>query len=900
MAAHSFASRLMLRRVGRRAERSAIVLSACFAVLMLFVSTAPTSAAPGLSNGRDLRQHLAVPAYMDPSADPGGWSQLTGAQPGSVGIVVANVENGPDSQPVPAWTSAISQAHTAGAKVLGYVDTGYLGSPITDHPDGLLTRAGLSGLSAWIPQIEADVNAWYQFYGSDIDGIFFDEGTNECGPSPSSGLYAEEYEFLTQYVKEAHPGAVTALNPGTAVPQCYQAAADVLVTFEGSYGDYTGNPDSAADAYQPLDWSPVDPDKIWNIVYGTATQSEMEKVIALSKSRNAGYIYVTDDVPANPYDTVPSLYWADEQDQMAPSETFGTTPPTTPFDVTASDRLSQSGGGGPGNGNSGSGSGGGPFNAGASGGSYGNGAFGNGRFGGSGSSSTEVQLTWQPSFEGSAPIVAYDVYQGTTWLGSVGGDTDTFTVTGLDPSSTYTFFVRARDSSGGVSDPSQPVTTTTASSRSKPPAAPSSLTATATSYTKAELQWDPVGSPGQGVTSYVVSQNGNPIVTVPASITSVGVQGLQPGLATYTFSVVAVGSSGNTSAPSTDVDVTTTPLPDDQPISSPTVVDNGDGTITYSAQFATPFAFRRVFISTGTSPCWTTGNATPICSDYLIENGQLLKYAGSGTDFTYSLVDMVPPAVTGNDQYSWTIPATDIGSAVGQVTLFNGEGYAPLSYTDLISEGTAPPVGDLPYSPDRAGALSQYVQSAVQQAASSSPGTGTGEPPAVSPLCPSTPDDTWHLGPTSGCMVGVLSVADSLVDGLLPGAFTLEVTDTVDVSPGDRTWSEQVTLEMEPESGSVPDYSVTVAPTCSDGCATVSPVAATLVAGDPVTMTFGWSDPGPDLDIVNVASTATLAPQLPTLTLPFTPTPDPATTLDWSTPALVCQASGCVFPEAAS
>ena len=315
--------------MGGRAKQTALALACCLAIVVLFMSIASISAAPGLPGGRDLRQHLGVPAYMDPRSDPGAWSELTGARAGTVGIVVANVENGPGSQPVAAWASAIGQAHAAGAKVLGYVDTGYLGSPASDHPHGLRTRAGLTGPSAWIPQVEAAVNAWYRFYGSDMGGIFFDEGTNDCGPSPSSDLYADDYGLLTLYVKEAHPGAVTALNPGSAVPKCYQDAADVLVTFEGSYGDYTGSPDAAGNAYRPLAWSPVDSDKIWHIVYGAATQSEMERVVALSKGRNAGYVYVTNDAAANPYDTIPSLYWGDEQDHVAPPQGSGSTPPTT-------------------------------------------------------------------------------------------------------------------------------------------------------------------------------------------------------------------------------------------------------------------------------------------------------------------------------------------------------------------------------------------------------------------------------------------------------------------------------------------------------------------------------------------------------------------------------------------
>ena len=185
------------------------------------------------SNNGNLDQQLAVPA-IDPTADPAAWTDLTQAETDTLGIVVANVDSGPDSQPVPAWASAIDATHAAGAKVLGYVDTGYLGSPITGFSNGLYTRSSLTGFQAWLPQIEADINAWYQFYGNDLDGIFFDEATNTCGPTPSSDLYAQEYQTLTAYVKDAHPGAVTVLNPGTAVPSCYENSADVLVTFEGS------------------------------------------------------------------------------------------------------------------------------------------------------------------------------------------------------------------------------------------------------------------------------------------------------------------------------------------------------------------------------------------------------------------------------------------------------------------------------------------------------------------------------------------------------------------------------------------------------------------------------------------------------------------------------------------
>ncbi|MGP8006924.1 MAG: spherulation-specific family 4 protein [Acidimicrobiales bacterium] len=872
-------------------HRRALLLAVLCLLAVLPFRGGVTGADVGADGTTAIAQHLAVPAYIDPTADPGAWTQLDSSQPGTVGMVVANVDSGPNSQADPGWTTAIDQAHAQGDKVLGYVDTGYLGSPITGHPDGLLTRAGQTGLQAWLPQAEADINAWYQFYGPDIDGIFFDEGTNQCGPTPSSDEYADEYAALTAYVKQAHPGATTVINPGTAVPQCYENAADVLVTFEGSYGDYTGDPVSAAEAYQPLSWSSTDPNKFWHIVYGTATQAQMEQVISLSKSRNAGYIYVTDAVPANPYDTLPpAAYWADEQQQSLPGDTDGSAPPSAPTDLTES---GQGGQGGQGQGGQGQGGQGGP-----------GGGFGPGQSD-QGQSSTQVQLQWNSSYGVAAPVVAYDVYEGTTWLGSVDANTLEYTVSGLAPSSTETFTVEARDAAGNESGPSQSLQVTTASATTVLPTAPWTLAVTATSFTTATLEWSPATATDESVAGYVVSENGTPILQVPASLTTVTVQGLQPGLDTDTFTVTTLGSSGNVSPASNQVVATTTPLPDDQDITAPSVQVNADGSITYGADFATPFAFRRVFIATGATgvPCWDTGNASPICADYLIENDQLLQYAGTGTDFTWTTVDSAIPTLTGTDHYSWTVPATDLASPAAQTILFNGDGYSPESYTDLVGQGETPQTSNPPYTAAQAPQLTSEVEAAVAQADSVPPPASTGEPaPASSPLCPASPDNTWYLTRTAACLSGTFSVSQSLEDGLLPVAFTLDVVDVVDVAGPGRSWVENATVVLQPGSGQLPYYSVTLAPTCSDACATVTPVQATLVPGQPFTAQFTWTDSATTVDMVGVATQATLVPQLPAIALPFTPGPQ-SSTVGWSTPVLRCDSvrgaaqAGCVFPQ---
>ncbi len=284
------------------------VATVCLLLPSLSIAIPP----PAASGASRFVQRLAVPAYADPVGSASSWEQLSGSPPGAVGIIVANVANGPGSRPVADWTAVIHTARASGSRVLGYVDTGYLGSPSLIHPDGLPTRSGAFGEQAWLAQIEADIGSWYEFYGADLGGVFLDEGTSACGPTPGSNQFADQYRSLRDRLVEAHPGALTALNPGVPVPRCYGAAADVLVTFEGSYANYTGTSGSPGQDYQPLHWTP-EAAQIWHIIYGATTSGEMEHTMALSQQRGAGLVYVTDAGLPNPFGALPPVdYWAAE------------------------------------------------------------------------------------------------------------------------------------------------------------------------------------------------------------------------------------------------------------------------------------------------------------------------------------------------------------------------------------------------------------------------------------------------------------------------------------------------------------------------------------------------------------------------------------------------------------
>ncbi|MFD8104702.1 spherulation-specific family 4 protein [Streptomyces microflavus] len=239
-------------------------------------------------------QKVSVPAYFYPGAT---WDQLGGAG-NRVGLAIANPFNGPGTGD-PQYTRAIQRARTAGMTVIGYVATGYFGTT------GITTRNGSTDPAEWMRQIKGDVDTWYRLYGSaGVGGIFFDEALSRCGAGNAD---VNRYIELRAYVEQRYGAASTVVdNPGTGVEECYSAAADTLVTFEGNDASYR--------THRPQGWEArVPAERIWHMVYASPDESTLRTAMSLSKQRNAGHVYVTPDTIAdgNPWDTLPpASYWA--------------------------------------------------------------------------------------------------------------------------------------------------------------------------------------------------------------------------------------------------------------------------------------------------------------------------------------------------------------------------------------------------------------------------------------------------------------------------------------------------------------------------------------------------------------------------------------------------------------
>jgi hypothetical protein len=189
-----------------------------------------------------------------------------------VGILVANPADGPGSVADPAYQGAMARAKLAGIMVLGYVATSYGQRPSAE--------------------VLADINAYYDLYGP--SGIFLSEGPMDTDCS------VMETTFLA-YANAARardPRAFVAL--GTRFCPSYIYFSDLIVLFSA--------PQDAYDAFQPADWMPSrSPERFAHLVIGVPGE-QMEATVRRARALGAGWIYVTDDGPPNPWDQLPSYF----------------------------------------------------------------------------------------------------------------------------------------------------------------------------------------------------------------------------------------------------------------------------------------------------------------------------------------------------------------------------------------------------------------------------------------------------------------------------------------------------------------------------------------------------------------------------------------------------------------
>jgi chitodextrinase len=171
----------------------------------------------------------------------------------------------------------------------------------------------------------------------------------------------------------------------------------------------------------------------------------------------------------------------------------------------------------------------------------------------SGTTSTSTVLSWSGATD-NIGVTSYNIYQGPTLIGTT--TNTTFTVTGLTPSITYSFTVRALDAAGNVSSPSNSVNVTTNAPDTTAPSSPV-LSFTGKTANTVLLSWTP-STDNVAVTGYDVYQ-GATLIGSTTTATTFTATGLTAST-TYSFSVRAKDAAGNVSPPSNIVTVTTDPF----------------------------------------------------------------------------------------------------------------------------------------------------------------------------------------------------------------------------------------------------------------------------------------------------------------------------------------------------
>ena len=269
----------------------------------------------------------------------------------------------------------------------------------------------------------------------------------------------------------------------------------------------------------------------------------------------------------------------------------------------------------------------------------------------SGTTQTTTNLSWSGASD-NVGVNGYDVYQGTTLLGSTTTAT-TYAVSGLTASTTYSFTVKAKDAAGNVSVASNAVAVTTLAPvpDTTAPTAPT-LSASGTALTTTNLSWSGA-TDNVGVTGYNIYQ-GTTLLGSTTTATTFAVTGLTTST-TYTFYVQAKDAAGNISVASNTVSVTTL-TPDTTAPTAPTLSASG-------------------ITATTTNLSWTGATDNVAVTGYDVYKGTTLL--GSTTTATTFAVT----GLTASTAYTFTVKAKD---AAGNVSV----GSNTVSVTTLANTVT--------------------------------------------------------------------------------------------------------------------------------------------------------------------------------------------------------------------
>jgi chitodextrinase len=170
-----------------------------------------------------------------------------------------------------------------------------------------------------------------------------------------------------------------------------------------------------------------------------------------------------------------------------------------------------------------------------------------------GVTTNSVSLDWNDSTD-NVGVTGYSILRNGTEIGT--SSSSSFVSAGLNPATTYSFLVRARDAAGNTSGNSATVSATTASLPPTPdtqaPTTPDNFRVTATTTNSVSLAWN-ASSDNVKVQRYMIYLNPDSALTNQYTSTTnltVTIGGRKPNTA-YSFTIRAKDAAGNYSAPAT-------------------------------------------------------------------------------------------------------------------------------------------------------------------------------------------------------------------------------------------------------------------------------------------------------------------------------------------------------------
>jgi hypothetical protein len=132
------------------------------------------------------------------------------------------------------------------------------------------------------------IDLWYTWY-PELGGIFFDEENYQPG---GSGYYVR----LTAYVKTKQSAEITIGNPGMQTLAEYIPACDITVIYE--------SPGRANLIAYKTTWDSYDNDRLGMIPFEVSLDAAWLK----EASGLVSWLYMTDDVLSNPWDSLPTYF----------------------------------------------------------------------------------------------------------------------------------------------------------------------------------------------------------------------------------------------------------------------------------------------------------------------------------------------------------------------------------------------------------------------------------------------------------------------------------------------------------------------------------------------------------------------------------------------------------------